>query len=285
MTDPQDVVRPSPPAAAETPASTGHGATAVGADRGADASRPGNDWSAQPTQDFPAFRPQSYPTYPPTQAATTELPAVGAGGPPPTLAAGYPATGGVANWVGPGSTDPSDAITGKPRRRDGAGFAAALGLIGLCAAAVGAFALPIQRFAQEQNAYFGNYRDLSTHPVVPSGANQHSISLVGGHIATDWWRFWIFTALGVLALLFLIQICVPVLRRVAGVLLLLGGLAAAAGFLLGAHQTNDYRSATLLGHITRLSWRHLAYGFWTAVAGCLVVALAGLIATLQSTRR
>ena len=254
-------------------------------DRPADASPTTSDWSSEPVRDYPAYRPQSYPTYPPAHVSTTELPAVGPGGPPPASGAGYPAPGAAPNWADPNRTVTAAANEGKPRRRDSAGFAGALGLVGLCAAAVGAFALPIQRFPQDQNAYFGNYRDLSTRRTTPGRANAHSISVVGGHIATDWWRFGVFTALGVLALLFLIKICVPALRRVAGVLLLLGGLAAAAGFLLGAHQTNDYRSATVLGHIRRMSWHHLAYGFWVAVGGCAVVALAGLIATLQSTRR
>ena len=68
-------------------------------------------------------------------------------------------------------------------------------------------------------------------------------------------------------------------------LLFLGGLAAAAGFLLGAHQTNDYSSVSRGASLHRISWQHLAYGFWVAVAGCVVVALGGLIAAAQSTRR
>ena len=255
------------------------------------ASHPPDQRSADETRDFPAYQPQSYPTYPPSHSTTTTLPTVDAGGPPPSTAAAYPgpgptvASGGRSDSASTPDGPTATTANGKPARRAGAGLAGALGLIGLSAAAVGAMGLPIQRFPQNQNVYFGTYRDLAGRKLSSNAANQHSISLVGGHIATDWWRFGVYLTLGVLALLFLIKICVPALRRVAGVLLFLGGLGAAAGFLLGAHQTNDYRSVTVLGHIRRISWHHLAYGFWVAVAGCAVVALAGLIAMLQSTRR
>lgn len=295
MTDPQDATGHSGessdpterlrPAGSTDPNATAELHRTYWHDESTEASEATPDWSTRPTQDFPAYRPQSYPTYPPTHAPTTELPTVPAA---PAAAAGYStgySTAAGADRTGATAPTAVAAQDSKPRRRAGAGFAGALALIGLCATAAGALALPLQRFPQGQNAYFGNYRDVSTHRLAANAGNQHSMSRVGGHIATDWWRFGVFTALGVLALLFLIMICVPVLRRLAGVLLFLGGLGAAAGFLLGAHQTNDYRSAAGLGHITRVNWQHLAYGFWVAVGGCLVVALAGLIASMQSTRR
>lgn len=242
-------------------------------------------WTSDQTQDFPAYRPQSYPTYPPIQSQTSELPAVsGAGaGPPPSSAAAYASPYGAAGaGIAPGA---ATAAAAGPVRRNGAGIAGALGLIGLAGAAAGAFALPIERFAQNQNAYFGNFHDLALRTVRSSAANNHSVSLVGTHIATVWWHYAAEAALGALAFVLLVQLCVPVLRRVAGVVLLLGGLATAAAFLYAAHQTNDYRSSTLLGTPRRISWHHLAYGFWVAIAGCVVIALAGLIAAAQSTRR
>ena len=208
------------------------------------------------------------------------MPAVTAGGPPPSSAAAYPAFAGGASAYGASS---SAAAT--PVRRNGAGFAGAVGLISLCAAGAGAFALPIQTFANSQHTYFGSYRDRAAKNLVSSVANNHSTSVVGSHFATEWWRYGVFGALGGLAFLFLVQICVPVLRRVAGVLLFVGGLASAAGFLIGAHQTNDYTLSNLSANVHRISWHHLAYGFWVAVAGCVVIALSGLIAASQSTRR
>ena len=295
---------PDPGAGTEPGSGSGSGSGDYGPPADAASTPPG--WSSQQTQNFPAYQPQSYPTYPPTQSSTAALPAVDAGGPPPSSAAAYSGTASTASGAGSigsgaGLTGNGAGLTGngagaaayggtafdsgKPVRRGGAGFAGAVGLIGLAAAVAGAFALPVQQFTGSQNTYFGTYRDLAARKLASSAANDHSISIVGGHIATDWWRYGVFGALGGLAFLFLIEICVPVLRRVAGFLLFLGGLAAAAGFLLGAHQTNDYSSVSRGTNLHRISWQHLAYGFWVAVAGCAVIAVAGLIAGLQSTRR
>jgi hypothetical protein len=251
------------------------------------ATRPaaGPSWSSDETHDFPAYRPQSYPTYPPTPSQTTELPVVGAGGPPPTAAAAYGGGSGTASAI-PAAATASPGGPERPRRRAGAGLAGALGVIGLAAAAYGAFALPVQKLGPTRSPYFTNLRQLSTHKLVSSGANAHSVSFAGGHAATLWWRYGLAGALGVLTLLLLIQLCVPVLRRVAGVLLFLGGLATIAGYAIGIHQTNDYRS--IVGGIQatqRLAVSQLGLGIWVAVAGCAVASLGGLIATVQSTRR
>jgi hypothetical protein len=251
------------------------------------AARPagGPSWSSDETHDFPAYRPQSYPTYPPTLSQTTELPAVGAGGPPPTAAAAYGGGPGTASAI-PAAAAGTAGGPDRPRRRAGAGLAGALGVIGLAGAAYGAFALPVQKLGPIRSPYFTNLRQLSTHKLASTGANAHSVSFAGGHAATLWWRYGLAGALGVLTLLLLIQLCVPVLRRVAGVLLFLGGLATIAGYVIGVHQTNDYRS--IIGGIQathRLAVSQLGLGIWVAVAGCAVAALGGLIATVQSTRR
>jgi hypothetical protein len=241
-------------------------------------------WSADQTQNFPAYRPQSYPSYPPTSSQTSELPAVGAGG--ATTAAAYGGSGAGPASAIPGAVGGTAGNADRPRRRAGAGLAGALGLIGLAAAAYGAFALPVQKLGPRRSPYFVTLRELATHKLGSTQANAHSVSLAGGHAATLWWRYGLAGALGVLALLLLVQIWVPVLRRVAGVLLFLGGLAAIAGFAIAVHQTNDYRS--YVGGIQgthRVPISQLSYGIWVPVAGCAVAAVGGLIAAVQSTRR
>ena len=261
-----------------------------GAESGARPTGPG--WSTDQTHDFPAYRPQSYPSYPPTLSQTSELPAVGAGGPPPTTAAAYsgpgPAAPGLAatGMSGP----PAAAMTAfqpeRPRRRAGAGFAGALGLIGIAAAAYGAFALPIQKLGARSSPYFVTLRELATQKVASSRTNAHSVSFAGGHGATLWWRYGLAGALGVLALLLLVQICVPVLRRAAGVLLFLGALATIGGYAFAIRQTNDYRSVAVgLQGAHRLALHQLGLGVWVTVAGCAVAAVGGLVAAAQSTRR
>lgn len=252
----------------------------------------GPSWSSDETRDFPAYRPQSYPTYPPLHAPTTQLPSVGAGGPPPTTAAAY---GGVRSDARPApitSAGPAGAPLGepaRPRRRAGAGLAGGLGLIGIAAAGFGAFGLPVQNLGARGSPYFATLRELATHPLAADRVNAHSVSLAGGHAATVWWRYALMGALAGLALLFLVQICVPVLRRVAGALLFLGAVVTIAGYAFAVHQTNDYRSVGggIGGNhgVHRVPVAELGIGLWVAVGGCAVAAVGGMIAAVQSTRR
>jgi hypothetical protein len=243
----------------------------------------GRTWSPDDTHNFPAYRPQSYPTYPPSPSHTSELPEVDAGGPPPPAAAAYGGPARVA--AGPPTTG---ATTPQPerRRRAGAGWAGALAVIGIAAAAFGGLALPLQRLGPRTSPVFATLRELSTHTVTATSSNAHSVSLAGGHAATLWWRYGFLGVLGLLTLLLLVLICIPVLRRAAGVLLFLGGLAAIVAYAFALRQTNDYRAVTGgIRNAERLSVGQFGVGLWVSLAGCLVVAVGGLIAAFQSTRR
>jgi hypothetical protein len=164
----------------------------------------------------------------------------------------------------------SDEEDDGPKVRRGPGSSGGLAVLGLAAAAVGAFGFPLQSF-RKQGVFFGNLHELA-------GGTGADKKLIGTKFAGDWWHLYGYGALGILTVLVALMVTVPgVWRRIAAMLVLLGGLGCVAGFLYAGHGTNNYDFAVVSGKAVRLGITHFVYGYVVAVTGCAVVALSGLL--------
>ena len=232
------------------------------------------DWSSDETHDFPAYRPQSYPTYPPTHSQTTELPAVGAGGPPPTrgrlrrTGRRCPARACRHDCADRGRRDSParperPAASSRGRRwpvRSGSSVSPA-------AAVRRRLRCRCRSSVRGAARYFGHLRELATQKLTSSRANAHSVSLAGGHAAT------VVVALRRLRARSACSRCCCSSRSACrccagspGCCCSWAAWPTIAGYAIGVHQTNDYRS--IVGGIQathRLAVSQLGLGIWVAV--------------------